>query len=297
MRKPAEESIEIYLLWAAVATVFAFVAFVCLGFTWRWFWADSTTTEQFAQIGDSFGFVNAAFSAAGVVAVALAFFVQIREFRLSQRERTEGLEIQSKISDQQQVAALVAAIGTQQSNSKGSIECRGERISLSDFDELRTRNENLVLLREVTKELLNEHPSLTAIRESQELRYARLYSNLARDLGHNLVNFRKEVSLNNQRLSLPIIERCEQNYDAIFANHLPRIMTEVQPEGELQLTIVQHDLKKEIARIRSIPQSRTENQLQQAANPAYTEIVLSLRTQSAAILQIFGDEFVQRAKA
>tara|TARA_A100001391_G_scaffold162971_1_gene122180 strand:+ start:829 stop:1650 length:822 start_codon:yes stop_codon:yes gene_type:complete len=62
------------------------------------------------SFGDSFGYVNAWFSALAFAGVVCALLVQIAEFHLAEEERSQGLEAQTLIANQTEFAARAQMI-------------------------------------------------------------------------------------------------------------------------------------------------------------------------------------------
>ncbi len=73
---------------------------------------EQPSVEKAGQFGDSFGYVNALFSALAFAGVILALLVQIAEYHLAQEERDEALETQQTISTQQYFSSVITAVST-----------------------------------------------------------------------------------------------------------------------------------------------------------------------------------------
>lgn len=99
-----------YLIIAAVA-IFNGIVFFALGFSYRWFFFDTEDLKKSPEFGDSFGMVNAFFSAFGLTFVAAAVLIQIYEYKLARDEREDALATQQAIARQQEFANIVSAIG------------------------------------------------------------------------------------------------------------------------------------------------------------------------------------------
>lgn len=165
MKNEAESYTQYCLIFLAVFFLWAVMSMVSFLLSTNGFGAAS------ASFGDSFGAVNALFSGLAMSGVVVALVIQSKDFSLAQTQRLEGLKNQRAISENQNQATKVQAIGLRMEiDSRDSFDPDRIHPNSLEYERLlREANYKFELDTIVSDLFQNERPSVKVFKDRMDL--------------------------------------------------------------------------------------------------------------------------------